>query len=104
MGNIFDSINPTEFFTTTNGVILSLSPIITLIIGIILAFSIINIIINLFIDNNNNNNYYEKLPEYKGNYKGINPDDVKRGIPYNEYLETDNNYNYYHKEDDDFPY
>jgi len=75
MENIFDSINPVDFFATTNGIISSLSGLITMLLGIILAFIIIKTIVSIFRKPNgeteNTEQYYEN-GEYK--YRKYNPE------------------------------
>jgi hypothetical protein len=47
MDHIFDSINPVDMMTNTTGVIGSLAPLIELLIGILVAFLVLGIIINV---------------------------------------------------------
>lgn len=48
MENIFDSIDPIAWFTTTNGIIADLKPVIVLLLGFLVAFFILDYIVSMF--------------------------------------------------------
>jgi hypothetical protein len=69
MEHIFDTINPTEWFTTTNGIIASLMPVIVILLGILVAFFIIDSIVGVF--------RIQEIPKHdrKTNYDDDDDDD-----------------------------
>jgi len=95
MENIFESINPVDWFVTTNGVIESLSPTLMVLLGIILAFFIIDSIVSIF---RKNKGYAS------GEYMASLPDLTKEDREYylskkykgnKDYIPDEDDYDYY---------
>jgi hypothetical protein len=88
MEHLTDALTKSNIFSNTTDVLTSISPFIAVLLGILLAFFVIDFLIDIMkhapddagvrhYDNFDvsSSGSRDELPEYRGKYKGINPDD-----------------------------